>query len=324
MTSPLLFNATIAVFSISAALEIGILDRIAKSSNGVHLPSFCQEKGFDKASVTSLIFSLACFQIVHLDTASEIVSCGDEFEKIYQDKGYFLWMAQGYGKFLLKLPDFLITGKEKERACERNSAAIASSGKDYGAAHVDAYVKEMLSEIVWSKIADLGCGSAHRLIEIVQQRACLGCGIEIEEGAIRIAEKAIAVEGLEESIKIFQGDVRELKPRDEFKEVDLITSFFMGHDLWPKEKCIDIFRHFKSCFPQARYFLFCDTFRSNLPPHPTIPTFTLGFEFFHALMGQYIPSLDEWREVFQKAGWTCRKEVKVGIPFTTIFLLTPD
>ena len=108
-------------------------------------------------------------------------------------------------------------------------------------------------------------------------------------------------------------------PSPEFSQVDVIFCFFMGHDLWPRANCLSTLRGIRSVFPRAKRFLLCDTYRSDLLPSDETPIFTLGFELTHAAMGQYIPGLSEWMDLFQEAGWTCVDRRDVGIPFSAIF-----
>lgn len=320
MIAPLLYNATITGFSISAAFEIGLLDQLLCSTEGVDLASFCKDKNLDFNSTKSMLFSMQCFGIINFDPLTMLVTKGAEFDQVYENKGYFLWMLKGYGKCLMDFPRLL---SHQNNSFERDGGAIALAGKDYGEFHIDSYVETILSQITWSKIADLGCGSANRILQIAKKWNCHALGVEIVPDAVAIAKEAIISAGMENSVQISQGDINQLTPKKEFEDVDLITSFFNGHDLWPRENCINIFRHLKTCFPKLKYFLFCDTFRSDLPPSQEIPMFTLGFEILHSFMRQYIPSINEWRILFKEAGWDCIQEIETGIPYTNIFLLTP-
>jgi len=36
-------------------------------------------------------------------------------------------------------------------------------------------------------------------------------------------------------------------------------------------------------------------------------------------MGQYIPSVAEWMDLFDEAGWQCVARRDIGIPFSAIF-----
>jgi hypothetical protein len=101
--------------------------------------------------------------------------------------------------------------------------------------------------------------------------------------------------------------------------VDVIFSFFIGHDLWPRADCLLTLARLRSAFPGARRFLLADTYRSDLPPADEAPIFTLAFETTHAVMGQYVPSLQEWDALFSESVWTCVGQRALDIPFSVIF-----
>lgn len=322
-TSPLLFNASIASFSISSLFEIGFFDELSQTPSGVALGPFCEKKGLDRDRLMSLIFSTKCFEVLSYDDQTDVVKGDEQFDDVFANKGYFHWMLKGYGDFLTNMTPHLEKDKHEDLMALRDGGAIARSGKDYGKMYVDALVEDLLSSIEFEKIADLGCGSANRIIEIVKQKGCRALGVEINTKGVGVARENVLKADLGEQIDIHQGDVSNLVQVPEFEDVDLISSFFMGHDLWPKERCVEIFKRFKEVFPKLEYFLFCDTFRSGEEARKDIPTFTLGFEVFHQLMGQYIPTREEWHELFGESGWTCEKEIATGIPYTNIFLLRP-
>ncbi len=319
--SATLFNATVASSAISGAFELGLFHALNEKKEGVPVSQFCKDNHLDPASFYSMIYALSCFDIVRQDR--DLLQKGARFDEIDRDKGYFHWMIKGYADFLANFSSLMDQRLRKGSFYRRNGKAIAQAGKDYGTAHVDSSVLDLLRSLSFHKIADLGCGSAHRILEIRREIGCKAVGIEIDSGGVALARELVQKANSEDSIQIVQGDVSQLSALEEFKDIDLISSFFMGHDLWPKERCIQIFSHFLKVFPNVRYFLFCDTYQAQLPPQQTVPTFTLGFEVFHALMGQYIPTIAEWESLFPLAGWECVQKIITGIPYTSIFLLKP-
>lgn len=55
-----------------------------------------------------------------------------------------------------------------------------------------------------------------------------------------------------------------------------------------------------------------------------VPIFTLGFEFGHAMMGAYVPTLEEWEGVYEEGGWRLVKKHHVMPPsLSVIFVLEP-
>ena len=179
---------------------------------------------------------------------------------------------------------------------------------------------EVMDQEPFAVAADLGCGSAERLINLARARPDFrGVGVEVNKGAVDLARRSIQQAGLQDRLQIVHFDVKNLVYQQEFEDVEVLFCFFMGHDLWPRPNCLKAFRSIRSAFPSLKRFLFSDTYRSDCPVPGDVPIFTLGFEFTHALMGQYIPSLQEWEDLFEEAGWTCHARRDISIPFSSIF-----
>lgn len=105
-----------------------------------------------------------------------------------------------------------------------------------------------------------------------------------------------------------------MEPRPEFDQVDFVCTFMMGHDLWPRAECLASLKLIGEAFPRATDLIICDTYRSDLPSTERHPVFTLGFETAHAVMGQMIPSLDEWTDVLAEAGWLRTDVIDFDLP----------
>ena len=314
------FNSAIATAAIAALDELGLFEELADGP--VSMPRFCAARGLHEMSVRALIHATACVDIVRVGAGGDIVARGPEFEEALQNKGYFLWLVRGYGGLLRELATVATESERVGDFIDRNGHYIAIAGKDYGARFVDADFAGVLEAESFEVGADLGCGSAERLISLATARPEFrGVGVEFDSKAVQHAQSRVRELGLADRVTILPGDVSRLEPQEAFDDVDVVFSFFMAHDLWPRERCIGALNTIASAFPRAERFLLCDTYRSDLPPGPGTPIFTLGFEVTHALMGQHVPSREEWLGLFEDTVWTCAGEHPVGIPFSSIFEL---
>lgn len=314
-----IFNAAIAAAAVAAAFELGLFAEM-KKNGAVAVADFCTQEKLHQPSIAMLLYALACFDIVELSAAKETARPGPAFNDAYGDKGYFLWLVRGYGNLWQNLPDLVKAGNGTVDSIGRNGKYIALAGRDYGAHFVDAYFTEMLYQTPFKVAADLGCGSAMRLMQLAQQNQKFrGLGIDINESAVRLAQDSINAAGLQSRLTVVSGDASRLEARPEFADVDVLFCFFMAHDLWPRENCLAALRRIRAVFPSVKRFLLSDTYRSDLPASRAVPIFTLGFEVSHAVMGQYIPSVAEWMELFAEAGWQCVARRDIGIPFSAIF-----
>lgn len=322
---PQIFNGAIAAAAMSAAFELGLFEAL-KRQDAVDIRDYCAGR-YHQGSLNAILYALACFGVVQLDASGRVVRKGVEFERAYEQKGYFLWLFRGYGSLLENLAESTqLTARTgaPETWIHRNGHYISQAGRDYGSILVDKVFDHVYNQMPTDRIADLGCGSANRLIQMASRHSGLtGVGIDRDPAAVALARNAIAELNLSGRLSIVTAEVGDLPPLTQCHDVAVVFCFFMGHDLWPREKCQASMRRIRSTFPNVKRFLLCDTYRSELPPDSGLPTFTLGFEFLHAVMGQYVPTLAEWRSLFPECGWKCVAEHPVQIPYSTIFDLRP-
>jgi hypothetical protein len=98
----------------------------------------------------------------------------------------------------------------------------------------------------------------------------------------------------------------------------------MGHDFWPRDRCVASLRRLREVFPGVRRLLLGDTARTASLPDTGKPMFTLAFETAHDLMGVTLPTLDDWSGVFEEAGWRCRNAARVETPAdSVVYALEP-
>lgn len=316
-----LFNSAIAAAAVAATFRLGLLKEL-NGNGSVGLEDFCRRHEVDAGSLRALACALRTAGVVEYDEAAGAVSRGPAFDDVYVSKGYFYWLVAGYGPMLQHLAELVRTGHDRDRGPLRNGAEVARAAQDYGASFVDRTFLEVLRREPMSAVADIGCGSAQRLIELARSRPGLrGVGVDIDPEVVDLAQARIETAGLQDRLKALAGDLKTMEPTDECRDVDVIFSLFMGHDLWPRADCVQALRGIRGIFPNARRFLLCDTFRSGVLTGDDIPIFTLGFELTHAVMRQYIPTVEEWLDVIAESGWTCTRRTELGIPFSCIFEL---
>jgi len=314
-----LFNSTLATAALAAVYELGFLDELNQNETA-HVKAFCDQHDLNHASISFLLHLLQRFEIVELSSAQGVVRPGPVFSDAYRDKGYFLWLVRGYGNLWQNLSTSVKNGNGTGDFIGRNGKCIAMASRDYGSQFVDPYFTQMLTQMPFQVAADLGCGSAERLIALAKKQPDFrGIGIDINTEVVKLAQQSVEAANLQDRIAVICGDVRELKPSSEFSLVEVLFCFFMGHDLWPRSSCLSTLRQIRAVLPRAKRFLLCDTYRSELLPSDETPIFTLGFETTHAVMGQYIPSVSEWMDLFAESEWTCVDRQEVGIPFSAIF-----
>ncbi len=316
------YNHALAAWAISAAWEIGVFEEL-REDGPLDADAFATGRGLDARSVHELFRALAAADVVSREEGK--VRPGPNFDEADRSKSLFHWMTRGCGELFSTLPDLMRTENRTGSFYRRDAAAISVACREINAEWWNPVFLPVVRELDFTHVADLGCGSGERLIQLVRTRpGTLGLGIDVADGAIDVATKAVAEAGLSDRIHITRGDATALEPRPEYAGVDLLTSFMMGHDFWPRAEAVASLRRIREVFPDLKHFLLADATRTTTYADQAMPIFSMAFEFAHAVMGDYLPTLEEWRPVFEEAGWHLAGHHPISVPANSVmFHLTP-
>jgi phenylpyruvate C(3)-methyltransferase len=329
-TTAELFNGAVAASAICAAFELGLLAEL-EADGRVDSASFAARAGLDRAALDAVILGLRhAGAVAEGEGAAEgeggerFLVRGPAFGEIWRDKGYFLWLFGGYGPMLSGAARVCQAGGWPSSTNGRDGGAIARAGRDYGAMFVDSVFHKLVSSVPHTAAADLGCGSARRLIDLAARAPeARFVGVEVDPAAWSAAREAVREEGLEDRIELVHSDLAAL-PDGAFPNVELVFSFFLAHDLLPRERFLEILAGLHRAFPSTRNLLLSDTYRSEQAADPDCPIFTFGFEYTHGLMRQQLPTFAQWCEIFELSEeWKLLATHELEIPHSTVFHLAP-
>ncbi|MFD3549781.1 methyltransferase domain-containing protein [Streptomyces sp. NPDC058655] len=320
------YNHTLTAYAISAAWELGLLERLDTSDRPVDLAHFAREHDLDGPSVEAIARGLAIAEIVVLTPDLASATPGPLFADTWAKKGFFYWLTRGCGDLFRSMPELVRNDRRTGDQVVRDYKAIGLAARDAGFSYVDPMFYKIIADRGLTHGVDLGCGSGERLIKLAAQNpAFRGIGVDVAAGALALAGDSVEKAGLSHRVSVVPGDATRMEPRPEFAGVDFVCCFMMGHDLWPREECLASLKRIGEAFPAATDLIICDTYRSDLPPTEPHPVFTLGFETAHAVMGQMIPSLDEWTGVLAEAGWDRADVIDFDLPpYTALMHLTRE
>ncbi|MEU2611445.1 class I SAM-dependent methyltransferase [Micromonospora sp. NPDC007271] len=318
-----LFNDSIGGFAVAAADELGLLDAIAEHGT-VDREAYAQEHDLHPPSLRAVTDALASAGVVAV--AGDKVTGTTSFADVHATKGFFTWLLGGCGELLRTAGAVGRTANRHGRFIQRDATRISIGTADFGARFIDPVFDAMLDRDPPTRMVDVGCGSGSRLISALRRHPhATAIGIDVAPAAVALARARLVDAGLADRAIVIEADVHDLEHRPEFADVDFVCSFLMGHDFWPRERCVRVLDNLRRAFPALRSFALCDTYRSGRVPGTDLPILTLGFEHVHALMGQDLPTLDQWYEVFDETGWRVRHEYDLVLPpHSKIFHLTPD
>lgn len=329
-----IFNSAIAAAAIGAAWEIGLLDEL-RDQKKVDVHDFAKQHDLDSGSMQGLIAALAIVNVVQHHQST--ITAGRLLEEAYKTKSLFHWLALGSGSLFSNMQYVLRNENRKGDFYRRDSAAIAYACWDINRQYFDPAFWTAMNGLDYElhSVVDLGSGSGERLMQILDRYpGTTGIGIDIASPALKVAAAEASKRGFGHRLSFTEGDAREVGYRDEFAQVDLLTCFMMGHDFWPRDDCVATLRRLRTAFPKARRFLLGDATRILLDndaggskyavTEDDVPVFTLGFEFGHAMMDVYLPTMEEWEGVFEEGGWRCvGKHLIESLSLSVIFELEP-
>jgi hypothetical protein len=320
-----IFNSAIAAAAVGAAWEVGALDELREHGK-LNPVEFAERNDLHLSSTNGMFAALASVRIV--ERQDRMVLVGTHFNEIYQHRSLFHWLVQGSGDLFRKMPFVMRNENRVGDFYQRDAAAISYACREISERYFDPAFWAAMDGLGYdfSFAADLGSGSGERLIQILKKYPGVrGLGIDIAGPAIAMATAAVTRKGLSERISFVESDVRNLEPRPEFADVDLLTCFMMGHDFWPRENCVASLRRLRAAFPNVRRFLLGDATRTVGFRDDELPMFTLGFEVGHDLMGVYLPTLGEWDGVFEEGGWRLvQKHLINSLTVSVVFELEAD
>lgn len=318
------FNGAVAAAALGAAWDIGLLDELA-DRDAVDVSEFTARTRTHPQAVRRILVALSSRRIVVVDTGTNLARRGPGFDEAFRTRGFFYWLTRGCGELFTNLTALVRTDERSDRQMRRDSGAISVACRSIARNFFDPPLRDLLDGIDFTTVADLGCGSGDRIIMLSERRPAIrAIGVDIAPGALAVAGEAIRDANLTDRITLLRDDVLNLSPRPEYADVELVTCFLMGHDFWPRDNCVKTLQKLRETFPNARNLLLGDTCRSVGVEGPDLPMFTLGFETVHAIMDQYLPTLDEWYSVIEESGWRLADQRLIELPaFSFIFHLTP-
>lgn len=319
------YNNALSAYAISAAWELGLLDRLL-GDRSIDLDAFAAANDLHAPAVRAIARGLALAGTVTLSPDHRNAEPGPLFADTIAKRSYFYWLTRGCGELFATMPRLVRNATRTGDFIVRDYKAIGLAAREAGLSYVDPAFYRIIADRGLTHGADLGCGSGERLIKLAgRDPGFRGVGVDIAPDALTLARESVATAGLSDRITVVDGDAKRLTYQPEFAGVDFVCTFMMGHDLWPRDECLMSLKLIADAFPDATSLIICDTYRSNLPVTDPHPVFTLGFETAHAVMGQEIPTLDDWVGVLAEADWHPADMIDFELPpYTALMHLTRE
>ena len=315
-------NGYIRAYTIFALLETGVF---AALKNG-------EKKSAEKLSQKCNIEPYLLDGILNFLVYSDIVL--EKTENLYflTDKGreYLFtdvmttlsWGAVGgYSCILTELIPALRREKKYGEDFIRRGDYVAISSQATGNGMYSWVVSE-LARLNVETVLDLGCGTAGVLINFCQINPNLkGIGVDIDARAIEEATRRVKVAGMEDRIKLVEGDITKPETyQAQAGHFQAINSIMAMHEFLrdSEDFVVDILKDMKAKFPGVYFLLgevdtYSDSEIMNIP-YPNRIHYLFYQYMIHPLTWQGMPMPKEnWVNLFQRAGLEIIK-VKEDLP----------
>ncbi|MEO3756423.1 class I SAM-dependent methyltransferase [Streptomyces sp. B6B3] len=309
-----IYNSAGAASAIGAAWELGVLDEL-KDVGALDVRRFAAERKLDEMSTAGLLSALSAVEVVRRDDDRALP--GAHFDDVYRTRSLLRWLTGGRVRGPLPTPADR-AADDQGRAAHRPETSEFCYDPWFWEA-VDGFDFDV------RLVADLGCGSGDRILQILRRHpGARAMGIDTLRPALTVAATRVREAGLAHRAAFLEADVRTVEDISEFAEVDLLTCFLMGHEFWPRDRCVDTLQRLRDQFPGTRRFLIGDATRAADSTDQELPLFSLDFELDQDSSAAFLPTVTDWESVFEPGGWRLLRKYWINITFgEVIFELEP-
>lgn len=321
----LIYNSLILSYIIFVFNKLGFFPLLEK---GIEFSSLATASEFETNRLKVILVIAETMSIIEKQNNKYVLTeLGKDVKK---QRGFFTWAIGGYSQLLESMDVFLTTPSTDSLPYIRGDyVAIGSDecNQELMRPILNSVINHVIEDEGVKYVADLGCGNAGRLIDLLHQRPELkGVGIDIDPHAVEVAQNNREHNKLASRLDIVRENVFTSLSRTYpiFEKVELVISFMMLHDLFNIQKFNneDLFEKMKTAFPNAKRFVFADTcLAEEKYTLENVPIFTMGYQLVHTLRGIEVFPLSYYKEQFRKANLKLLEQHDFGVPNTYLFVL---
>src|ERR1700734_2119943 len=322
------FNGYVAAQIVFALDRLGLLAELLEHGQ-VDVHAAAVRIGADQRMLGELLRAAqACGYLVLRDGEAAITPAGRDMAFM---RGYFTWSVGGYAGLFSNIAGLVRGERRFGSDTFRDEAMVALGSGQNDRAFMAHTVDEVLGQLDFTVIADLGSGISARLCRVAAaHEGVRGVGLDISGDATRLAQDSIRQAGFDKDVQALQADVLSVIKGTErdpvLAEVDAVMSFFLLHALLADADTRPrVIPGLREAFPKARTFVLADTMlRPAQPADATLPVFSAGYELAHALMGVPLHTKDTYEALFARAGLRTRQVLPFGTPHSWLYVLDAD
>ena len=308
-------------YCLCALFNVGFFDELSKKKT-VNLDIFSANRNINDKILTAICDYLFVLRILNKRERNYILGAkGKSLLKFSVGTFDFIY---GYAPLFENLDSLLRNDKKYNVDVFRRNKYVAKATAEVSQFIPIPIVKDIIRKRNFKSILDIGCGSAEFLLQICEDSNLTGYGIDISKEAISYAEGLINEKSLNHRVHVKAGDIFDIEQLKSTSEnIDVISSMFVLHEFLSRGQdiVIDLLKKIKRSFPN-KYLIVCELSRfapSLLRKHPSS---IAEHHLFHALSEQGLLTVEEWRGVFKKAGYSLIEEKRYDFAGQAYFVLT--
>ncbi|HEX8178056.1 MAG TPA: methyltransferase domain-containing protein [Pyrinomonadaceae bacterium] len=171
------------------------------------------------------------------------------------------------------------------------------------------FLPELIRQLEFNHVLDLGCGNGALLLELAQQDPnFIGWGLDLNPAMCRAARARIRAARLGQRVRVMTGDCRQLRavlPTEVRARVGAVTACQVANEMFTAghARAVAWLRDLRKALP-GRPLLLVDYYGQLGHKHRRLHRPTLLHDYAQLISGQGVPpaSASEWRSIYARAG----------------------
>lgn len=308
--------------TMQALFNVGFFDELVLKGN-IDIDEFARSKNFDAIILQALCDYLFALSILKKNSSGyySLDSKGPllveeargwfngtyGYEEVFHFLEDMLKKEKVYGKDIYRRPDFVAKGSGEAENLIYFPLAI-----------------DMIAKNGFKKVLDLGCGEGTFLQKLCKSnKDVTGYGIDISPEAISDGKKKVIEAGLQDRIHLLMEDISKIEKAPKLlQDIDAATIFFVLHEiLWQgTEPVVELLRSFRKIFPGVPLIVF-EVIKPSAEEMRKKLGMAVQYLLQHDLTHQKLVGRENWRNLFENAGFNSINERYLGFVRTAIYTL---
>lgn len=308
--------------TMQALFNVGFFDELVLKGN-IDIDEFARSKNLDAFILQALCNYLFALSILKKNSSGyySLDSKGSLLVEVA--RGWFNG-TYGYEGVFHFLEDMLKKEKVYGRDIYRRIDFVAK-----GSGEVEDWIYfplaiDIITENGFKKVLDLGCGEGAFLRRLCKSnKEVRGYGVDISPEAISDGKDKVIEAGLQDRIHLLVENISKIEKAPKLlQDIDAATVFFVLHEiLWQgTEPVVELLRSFRKIFPGVPLIVF-EAIKPSAEEMRKRPGMAVQYLLQHDLTHQKLVGRENWRNLFENAGFNSINERYLGFARTAIYTL---